>query len=482
VEYNKIKTMEFVPVIGLEVHIQLATQTKLFCSCSVEFNASPNTQVCPVCLGLPGVLPTLNEKAVEFAIKAAIALNANVQKFIKFDRKNYFYPDLPKNYQITQYDIPFATGGEINIKNKKVRINRIHLEEDTAKIVHISPRGRIENASYSLLDFNRSGIPLLEIVTEPDMNSVEEANEFLLLLQNIIKYLEISECSMERGSFRCDANISIKENDKIHEKTELKNINSFKFIRDALNYEINRQIEVLKNGGKVIRETRLYDSKKRETIPMRSKEEIEDYRYFPEPDIPPIIITDEQIERIKSSITELPHDKKNRFMKEYNLSEYDASILISSKELAEYFETCAKLYSNYKNLSNWIIGPFLEMIKKFKVCIFSISPNMFIELLELSDKGKINNIIAKEILETMVIENKSPVEIINRKNISQMNNYDVLLNIVREVIKENRKTVEDYISGKEKAIEYLIGQAMKKTKGMANPKLIKEILKKEVGP
>ncbi|MCM8817899.1 MAG: Asp-tRNA(Asn)/Glu-tRNA(Gln) amidotransferase subunit GatB [Candidatus Omnitrophica bacterium] len=465
---------EYEVIIGLEIHVELLTKTKMFCSCLTKFGGSPNTYICPVCVGFPGVLPVINKKAIELAIKTGIAFNSNISKFCRFARKNYFYPDLPKNYQISQYQEPIATGGYLEIDGKKINFKRIHLEEDAGKLLH--PEG----AGYSYVDFNRSGIPLLEIVTEPDIKSPEEGEKFLEKLKQILEYLEISDCNMEEGSLRCDANISIRKKGEkeLGVKTEVKNMNSFKSVRKALLYESKRQIEILKRGEKIVQETRLWNEKEEITESMRTKEEAHDYRYFPEPDLVPIEINNEWIEEIKNQIKELPDERKERFKKDYGLSDYDSSILISHKGIADYFEICVKLYKKPKIIANWIMGELLAQIKGkiLKADDIPLKPPHLIEILKMIDEGKITGSIGKEIFKESYQTGISPIEIVNKKNLIQIQDENLLEKVVEEVLKENEKAVSDWKKGKEQAVAFLVGQVMRKTKGKANPNLAKEIL------
>ncbi len=474
--------MNYEAVIGLEVHLHLNTKTKAFCGCSTEFGQEPNSQVCPVCLGFPGSLPVFNKLALDYAIKVALALDCNVQEYTKFDRKNYFYPDLPKNYQISQFDLPLSMDGflEINLegKAKRIGIRRVHMEEDAGKLIH--------QDEVSLVDFNRTGIPLLEIVSEPHLTSPQEAYEYLVTLKNIIEYLDVSDCDMEKGSLRCDANISLrKEGDKeLGTKIELKNMNSFKAVRDALVFEIERQTELLNQGKTIIQETRLWDAKELKTIPMRTKEEAQDYRYFPEPDLPPFIIERKKIEEIRKSIPELPRGKMLRFMKDYGLSEYDAGILVFSKRNADYAEDCITAYQKIdkKPIVNWLIGPVLAETnpRNCEIPDLRISPEGLIELVSFVEKEQISNLSAKSVLTEMIATGKPPLTIINEKNLTQISDSNSLNEFIELVIKENTKSASDYKAGKSNALMFLVGQAMKKTHGKANPKVVQEMLKRRL--
>jgi len=471
------------PVIGLEVHVQLKTETKVFCGCSTKFGAEPNTQVCPVCLGFPGSLPVLNRKALEYSIKVGLALNCTVQGYTKFDRKHYYYPDLPKNYQISQYDLPISKDGFLDIeaggKIKRVGITRAHLEEDAGKLIH--------NDGSSSVDFNRTGQPLLEIVSEPQIYSPEEAYEYLNSLKSIIRYLGVSDCDMEKGTLRCDANISVRETGTtgLGTKSEIKNLNSFKAVRDALGYEIERHIETLNAGEKIVQETRLWDEKNEQTISMRSKEEAKDYRYFPEPDLPPFIISKEKIEEIKKTLPELPKEKSVRFMNEYGLSEYDARILVADKQTADYAEIRLKGWPemNRKPVANWLIGPLASTASALKIAVHEvkISPKDFLDLIDLTEnKQVISNLSAKIVLEEMAKTGKSAMAVIQEKNLAQISDESSLEKEIDAAIQENPKVISDVKAGKTNSIMFLVGQVMKKTKGKANPKLVQDILKRRL--
>ncbi len=474
--------MNYEAVIGLEVHLHLDTKTKAFCGCSTEFGKEPNSQVCPVCLGFPGALPVFNQTALEYAIRVGLALGCKIQEYTKFDRKNYFYPDLPKAYQISQYDLPVSLDGYINIESngslKRIGITRVHIEEDAGKLIH--------DEGKSFVDFNRAGIPLLEIVSEPDINTPEEAYQYLSSLKSIIEYLDVSDCDMEKGSLRCDANISIrpKGETKLGIKTELKNMNSFKGVRDALSYEIGRQTELIKSGEKLFQETRLWEAKQSKTISMRTKEGAKDYRYFPEPDLPPFIIENQKIAEIRSMLPELPKEKSERFIKEYGLSHYEARILVASKEDADFAEACFNSYTGkeIKNIVNWFIGPLLSEanVRNVQICKLGIKPSAIIELIGYVERNEISNLSAKTILTEMITNKKSPEEIIKEKNLIQMSDSGELEKIAAEVIAQNPKSVNDYKSGKENAIMFLVGQLMRKSGGKANPKLAKDLLKEKL--
>ncbi|HOK40879.1 MAG TPA: Asp-tRNA(Asn)/Glu-tRNA(Gln) amidotransferase subunit GatB [bacterium] len=478
--------MEYEPIIGLEIHIQLKTHTKIFCNCSTEFGGFQNTFTCPICAGFPGTLPVLNQKAVEYAVKAGVALNCTINKFSKFDRKNYFYPDLPKAYQISQFDKPLCLNGhidiEINGQKKRIRINRIHLEEDAGKLVH--SEDDFANAEFSLADYNRCGTPLIEIVSEPDMQTPDEVYYYMQMIKTIMEYIEVSDCNMQEGSLRCDANVSVrpKGEKKLGTKVELKNMNSFKNVRDAVEYEINRQIKELEFGGKIIQETRLWDTKNNITISMRSKEESHDYRYFPEPDLLPIELSNEYIESIKKSLPELYLEKKHRFMNEYGLSEYEASVITIDKNIANYFEECTKYIKNYKLISNWLINDLLGLLNtnKIKITDCKIKPENFAELLALIEAEKISSKIAKEIFPELFETGKSPSKIIEEKGLIQISDDNILREIVKKILSENQDTVTKYKQGNKKVLGFIVGQIMKNTGGKANPKLVNTIIEEEI--
>lgn len=472
--------MDYEIVIGLEVHVQLKTKSKAFCGCSTEFGSQPNTQTCPICLGFPGSLPVLNEKALELAYKVGIALDCQIQPFTKFDRKNYYYPDLPKNYQISQYDLPLALDGHLDIEyenvHKRVKIKRVHLEEDAGKLIH--------EENCSLVDYNRAGIPLVEIVTEPDINSPQEAYEYLAALKSILKYLEVSDCDMEKGFLRCDANISLrKTGDKtLGTKAELKNMNSFKGVKDALAYEAGRQKELLEDDKKIIQETRLWDAASQKTVLMRSKEEAMDYRYFPEPDLPPFTISEEKINQLKNALPELPKQVRLRLISEYSLNTIDAGILTAEKTLAEYFESCVKIYPKAKTISNWLIGALTAELNSRAIAVenIPIKAQDLISLIKFTEEGKISNLIAKDVLKAVFDTGKTPDAIIKEKDLAQVSDAGQLEDAVNKVISENGKSAADYKAGKTNALMFLVGQVMRQTKGKANPNIVQEMLKKRL--
>lgn len=477
-------------VIGLEVHVELSTQSKAFCGCSTKFGAEPNTNICPVCLGLPGALPVINREMVRRAIKAGIALNCKVAKYSKFDRKNYYYPDLPKAYQISQYDMPIVSDGYLEIVKKdgtvkKIRIKRLHMEEDAGKLLHLTKTGQIGDAESSLVDYNRAGVPLIEIVSEPDIRTSEEAYLYLTTLKSIMKYIDVSDCNMEEGSLRCDANISVRKkgDEKLGVKVEIKNMNSFKNVQKALDYESQRQIKMLETNEKIIQETRLWDANKEMTFPMRSKEEMHDYRYFPEPDLPPIEIDESEIEEIKKEIPELPQEKFERFMKEYNLPKYDASVLTSDREISVFYENAVKVSMDPKQTSNWIMTELLrkmneheiEDVKKIK-----ITPEKLGQLILLIKNGTISGKIAKIVFDEMFKSGNDPEKIVKEKGLTQITETKEIEAVVDKVINANQGLVVEIKAGKEKALGYLTGQIMKETRGKANPQIVNELLRKKI--
>ncbi|MFN3406675.1 MAG: Asp-tRNA(Asn)/Glu-tRNA(Gln) amidotransferase subunit GatB [Caldimicrobium sp.] len=470
--------MEFEPVIGLEVHIQLKTESKLFCNCSTKFGAEPNSQVCPICTGQPGVLPVINRKAIEYALKLALALDCRINPTSIMARKHYFYPDLPKNYQISQYELPLAEEGfieiEINGKKKKIGLTRIHLEEDAGKLVHD------ERLPYSYVDFNRTGVPLLEIVSKPEIFSPEEAVAYLKTLRSIVRYLEICDGNMEEGSLRCDANISVRPKGEttFGTKVELKNMNSFKHVERALSYEIKRQIGLILEGKRVIQETRLYDEATQTTHPMRGKEEAHDYCYFSDPDLIEIQLDPSLLEKIKEKIPELPLTKKERFEKEYNLISHEASILTEEKSLADFFEETVKIYPKPKNIANFLLTEVLRYLNRDRIDISEtkLTPSYLAELLELVEKETISITIAKQQVFPEVYEKGiAPSIVIKEKQLIQESSEENLLKICQEVLSENPAEVEKYKAGKKGLLGFFVGQAMKKTQGKANPKILNKI-------
>ena len=471
--------MEFEPVIGLEVHAQLNTKSKIFSPTSTEFGGTPNSHVSPICLGMPGVLPVLNKEVLEYAFKTAIALNCELHPRSRFARKNYFYPDLPKGYQISQYEEPFSTNGWLDIgtngSTKRINITRIHMEEDAGKLIH----DNLGNSSF--VDLNRAGVPLVEIVSEPELSSAEEAVEYMKKLRSILRYIGVCDGNMEEGSLRCDANVSVKPkgSDKLGTKAEIKNVNSFKYVQKAIEYEIKRQILLLENGEEVIQETRLFDSNKGVTFSMRSKEEAHDYRYFPDPDLLPVVIEKEQIEEIRNSLPELPDQRLTRFKEEYNLPEYDAGVLTSTKEIADYFEDCLKKYNNPKIVSNWIMTEVLRELKgEDDINSFGITPDKLGELLILIEDGTISGKIAKDVFEDMFTSGKSANQIVEEKGMKQISDQSELENIVSRILADHPDEISRYKAGDQKLMGFFVGQVMKETKGKANPKIVNEILRK----
>ncbi|RPH50889.1 MAG: Asp-tRNA(Asn)/Glu-tRNA(Gln) amidotransferase subunit GatB [Desulfobacteraceae bacterium] len=474
--------MQVEAVIGLEVHAQLKTRTKIFCSCPTSFGAPPNTHTCPVCLGMPGVLPVLNKKVVEYAMLMGIATNCTISGNSRFARKNYFYPDLPKGYQISQYELPIAHNGHIYIEtdgvNKRIGITRIHMEEDAGKLIHDPSR------PYSMVDFNRTGVPLIEIVSEPDIRTFEEAGEYLRKLRSILRYLDICDGNMEEGSFRCDANVSIRPlgENALGTRTELKNLNSFKNVEKAIQYEIERQKDVLSEGGNIIQETRLWDSAKNCTTSMRGKEEAHDYRYFPDPDLLPLVIDEAWINELKEKLPELPDDKKERFISEYGLPEYDAGVLTSAAEIAAYFEACVKEFDSPKMVSNWVMGALLGLLNAEGKGIQEspVSSSNLAKLLRLIDQKVISGKIAKTVFEDMAETGKSPGEIIREKDLVQVTDVSAIEEMVVKLIENSPKEVADYMAGKTKVLGFFVGRVMKETKGKANPEIVNRILKEKL--
>ncbi|NPV54840.1 MAG: Asp-tRNA(Asn)/Glu-tRNA(Gln) amidotransferase subunit GatB [Firmicutes bacterium] len=474
---------EYEVVIGLEVHAELQTESKMFCGCSTKFGAAPNSHVCPICLGMPGVLPVINRKAVEFAIRAGLALNCEIAEFSKFDRKNYFYPDLPKNYQISQYDLPLCRNGYIDISSeRRIRIRRVHLEEEAGKSIHEGQN--ILESSFSLEDYNRTGIPLLEIVSEPDIRSPREAYVYLSTLRSILQYIGVSDCKMEEGSLRCDANISVRPRGSIQygAQTELKNLNSFRAVERGLEFEAERQINALRRGERVVRETRHWDEARGVTVPMRSKEEAHDYRYFPEPDLVPMVIGREWVERVRGELPELPGARKERFIVEYGLPEYDADLITESRAMADFFEACARSYRDPKVVSNWIMGELSRLMNESGKDISEvlITPEGLVEMLELIDDGVITGKIAKTVFEEMFRTGKAAREVVEEKGLVQIADESQLLGVIDQVIAENPGPVADVASGKDKAITFLVGQVMRKTRGRANPQVATRLLRERL--
>ena len=474
--------MEYEAVIGLEVHAQLRTDSKIFCSCSTSFGADPNTHTCPVCLGMPGVLPVLNERVMELAMKASLALNCTINPMSVFARKNYFYPDLPKGYQISQYELPLAEHGWIEIETeeygkRRVGITRVHVEEDAGKNIHGGP-----DDPHSYVDLNRTGVPLIEIVSEPDIRHPEEARLYMQKLRMILRYVGASNADMEKGELRCDANISIrpKGSTELGVKTEIKNMNSFRHVQRALEYEIERQIEAVEAGERIVQETRLWNVEKGITESMRSKEEAHDYRYFPDPDLVPYVVSDEMLERVRSELPELPDAKKERFMEQYGLSSYDASLLISSREMADFFEEAAAACSSPKAVSNWMLGDLAGHMNADGADIGDLrfSPKDLARLVTLVDEGKISGKQAKEVLTVMYREGKDPDTVVKEKGMEQISDEAALIEVIKKVIAENPIEVEKFKAGKKKVVGFFVGQVMRATQNKANPKVVNQLLVK----
>ena len=489
--------MEYETIIGLEVHAQLLTKSKMFCSCSSDYaNAPPNTHVCPVCLGMPGVLPTINQKAIEYTVITALALNCKVADYAKFDRKNYPYPDLMKGYQISQYDAPIGEKGWLVIdmegEQRKIGVTRVHLEEDVAKLTHVTSTA---GESYSLMDVNRAGVPLMEVVGEPDIDTPEEARQYLIKLRTILQYLGVSKANMEEGSFRCDANISIRPagTTKYLPKVEVKNMNSFKAVYRALEYEVERQKEVLEKGGKLVQETRGWVEEKGITVSQRSKEYAHDYRYFPEPDLPPMTFEKNWVETMRAELPELPDSIRERFVSKFGLPVYDTDLLLDSKALVNYFENCVKiiekssndieLQNKAKTVSNWLLGDFSRMLNSTNTKIEDVkaTPKHLIEMLDLIDKGAISGPVAKAVFEEMFLTGKTASSIIVDKGLGQISDSTEIENIVAQVIGNNSQAVADFKAGKQQSLTFLVGQVMKASRGRANPGLVNKILLDKLG-
>jgi len=471
-------TEKYEAVIGLEIHVQMDTKTKMFCGCKVEFGAEPNTNVCPVCLGMPGALPVVNKKAVEYAIRASLALNCEVHEESILARKNYFYPDLPKGYQISQYEKPLATNGWVEVdlsdgQKKKIRIRRLHIEEDAGKTIH--------KGDKSYVDLNRAGTPLMEIVTEPDIRTPEEARIFLEKLRNIMRYAGVSKADMEKGQLRCDINVSIrpKGSDKFGTRVEIKNVNSFRFVQKALEYEIERQIKIIEEGGEVVQETRTFDPQTAKTYPMRTKEEAEDYRYFPDPDLLPIKISKEWIEEIRKSMPELPDDRFKRLINQYGLSEYEAGILVNHKEVGDFFEEAVKHFNEPKGIVNWLINDLLGLLREKGISIeeSTVKPVHLAELVKLIKENVISTKIGKEVIKEMVDTGKSPTQIVEEKGLKQITDEGAIKELVKKIFEKHPKEIERLKNGEEKLIGFFVGQVMRETRGKANPQVVNKVIR-----
>jgi len=477
--------MEFESVIGLEIHVQLNTKSKIFCNCANQFGSEANSQTCPVCLGMPGVLPVLNEEVLLKGIKAGLAINCKIAEYSKFDRKNYFYPDLPKAYQISQYDMPICENGYVDITTsegpKRIGITRLHLEEDAGKSIHLDDSSR--NISY--VDLNRTGVPLAEIVSEPDMRTGEEAYEYLQKIKSIMKYIGVSDVNMEEGSLRCDVNISVREkgDEKLGEKVEVKNLNSFKAVKAAIDFEFERQVELIEDGAKnqIVQETRLWNPDSQETYSMRSKEDAHDYRYFPDPDLTPIIVDPAQVEEMRKNLPELPDEKKERFINEYSLPDYDAGVLTSVRQLADYYEKVVSAGADAKRSSNWIMSELLAKLDDpEKIDDFIVTSENLAKLIKLICDNTISGKIAKTVFKDMLETGDDPEDIVEKKGLKQVTDTSEIEGMIDSILEKNPQSVEDFKNGKQKAMGFLVGQVMKESRGKANPQIVNEILNKKL--
>jgi aspartyl-tRNA(Asn)/glutamyl-tRNA(Gln) amidotransferase subunit B len=472
--------MQYEVVIGLEVHVEMSTRTKIFCGCKNEFGAEPNTNVCPVCLSMPGTLPVLNGEAVEYGVRAGMSLNCHIPNYSKMDRKGYYYPDLAKAYQISQFDLPLCGRGEVEVdadgEKRKIGITRIHIEEDAGKLIH--------EGAHSMVDYNRGGVPLMEIVTEPDFRSAEQVRAFLELIRANMEYLGVSDCKMEEGSMRCDINISVRPqgSDALGTRTELKNINSISAAARAIAYEAGRHMEIVDDGGSIIQETRRWDDAKGKTYSMRDKEEAHDYRYFPDPDLAPVYLSDERIAEIRASLPELPAVKRARYVEQYGLPEYDAGILTMSKYTAKLFEACVELYNEPKAISNYIMVDLARLLNENNIepRDIPVTPKGLTDVLRLVSGGVVNSSVGKQVFEEMFHTGKDPAAIVEEKGLRQIDDSDEILALVQRIVAENPKPVADYRGGNTKAMTFFVGQVMKATKGKANPKTVNELVKAEL--